>query len=334
MSVSVDDDVFLDGVDASILHQIWLPSGSHDVTFTLEDSTGAVRTGVVQVVMDPSPPTALIASPDDLTSFAPGAEVMLVDGSVDRDGDLVDRAWRLWTGESFEVISSNANHSLWLPPGTHHLSVYVADARGSWDEDHVNITVQSSLPRFVAESLVVTPNDVVLGERTTLRISAELEDADGTTDDVQATVTLGDQSWTLNLSDDLGNGVWEGSIDVVFDDLGSPYVRVVATDGIGDTAQIDVIATTIEVVESSGDGRAVMFAAAGGALVVVLLALNAIMARRRRISDVDLIASWGVLQQDKVAPEIAHDADEVDEVEADQATDDQPVGGGFDWDAV
>ncbi|MEC8266186.1 MAG: hypothetical protein VXZ95_01710, partial [Candidatus Thermoplasmatota archaeon] len=246
----------------------------------------------------------------------------------------VDRSWRLWTGESFEVISSNANHTLWLPPGTHHLSVYVADARGSWDEDHVNITVQSSLPRFVAESLVVTPNDVVLGERTTLRISAELEDADGTTDDVQATVTLGDQSWTLNLSDDLGDGVWEGSIEVVFDDLGSPYVRVVATDGIGDTAQIDVIATTIDVVESSADGRAVVFAVAGGTLVVVLLALNAIMARRRRISDVDLIASWGVLQQDKVAPEIIADTDGVDEVEADESIDDQPVGGGFDWDAV
>ena len=167
-----------------------------------------------------------------------------------------------------------------------------------------------------------------------MRISAELEDADGTTEDVQATVTLGDQSWTLNLSDDLGNGVWEGSIEVVFDDLGSPYVRVVATDGIGDTAQIDVIATTIDVVESSADGRAVLFAAAGGALVVVLLALNAIVARRRRISDVDLIASWGVLQQDKVAPEILPDTEGDDEVEAEQATDDQPVGGGFDWDAV
>ena len=335
MSVSVGDDLFLDGVDASILHQIWLPSGSHDVTFRLEDSTGAARTGIVPVVMDPSPPTALVASPDDLPSFAPGGEVMLVDGSVDRDGDLVDREWRLWTMDRFEVISSNANHSLWLPPGTHHLSVYVADARGSWDEDHVNITVQSSLPRFVAESLVVTPNDVILGERTTLRISAELEDADGTTEDVQATITLGDQSWTLNLSDDLGDGVWEGNVEVIFDEVGSPYVRVVATDGIGEAAQIDVIATTIEVVESSGDGRAVMFAVAGGALVVVLLALNAIMARRRRISDVDLIASWGVLQQDKVAPEIVHDADGVDEVETDQATDeDQPTGGGFDWDAV
>ena len=41
-----------------------------------------------------------------------------------------------------------------------------------------------------------------------------------------------------------------------------------------------------------------------------------------------------IIQQDKVAPEIAHDADEVDEVEADQATDEQLVGGGFDWDAV
>ena len=58
-----------------------------------------------------------------------------------------------------------------------------------WDEDHVNITVQSSLPRFVAESLVGTPNDVVLVS-TTLRISAELEDADVNNDDVQATVTL------------------------------------------------------------------------------------------------------------------------------------------------
>ena len=331
MTLSVDDDVFLDGVDAGMLHQIWLPSGQHDLTFVLEDTTGAVRTGVVPILMEPSPPTALIASPDDLTSFAPGAEVVLVDGSVDRDGDLVDREWRLWTGGSFEAISSNANHSLWLPPGTHHLSVYVMDARGSWAEDHVNITVQSSLPRFVAESLVVTPSDVVLGERTTLRISAELEDADGTTEDVQATITLGDQSWTLNLTDGLGNGVWEGSIDVVFDDLGSPYVRVVATDGVGDAAQIDVITTTIEVVESTGDNRAVMFAVAGGALVVALLALNAFLARRRRISDVDLIASWGVLQEEKVAPEI-EDEDPLQEGEIDP--EEQPAGGGFDWDAV
>jgi len=336
MSVTVDDERLLDGVDASRLHQIWLPSGQHDVTFVLEDSTGAVRTGVVPVTLDPSPPTAMVLSPDDLASFAPGAEVLLADGSVDRDGDLVNREWRLWTGNSFEVVSSNANHSLNLAPGTHHLSVYVQDARGSWAEDHVNITVQSSLPRFVSGSLQITPNEVVVGELTTLRILAQLEDADGTTDDVQATVSLGDQQWTFNLSDDLGDGFWEGSIAVVFDDVGSPYVRVVATDGLGDAAQIDVISTTFDAVEGGSDGRAVMFAAAGGGLVVVLLILNAILARRRRISDVDLIASWGVLQEGKVAPDLSEGAEE-DSMEGDDLTgaeEEQPTGGGFDWDGV
>ncbi|DAC37892.1 MAG TPA: hypothetical protein HA286_00910, partial [Candidatus Poseidoniaceae archaeon] len=94
---------------------------------------------------------------------------------------------------------------------------------------------------------------------------------------------LGDQLWTLNLTHGLVEGVWEGSIEVVFDDLGDPYVRVVATDGVGDAAQIDVIATTIEVVEAGGDGRAVVFGLAGGAMVVGLLALNAFLSRRRRI---------------------------------------------------
>ena len=336
MSVTVDDERLLDGVDASRLHQIWLPSGEHDLTFILEDSSGAVRTGVVPVTLDPSPPTAMVLSPEDLASFAPGAEVLLADGSVDRDGDLVNREWRLWTDNSFDVVSSNANHTLKLAPGTHHLSVYVQDARGSWAEDHVNITVQSSLPRFVSGSLQVTPNEVMVGELTTLRILAQLEDADGTTDDVQATVTLGDQQWTFNLSDDLGDGFWEGSIEVIFDDVGSPYVRVVATDGVGDAAQIDVISTTFGAVESGSDGRAVMFAAAGGGLVVALLILNAILARRRRISDVDLIASWGVLQEGKVAPDLSEDAEEdaTGEDHLSEAEEEPPTGGGFDWDAV
>ena len=92
-----------------------------------------------------------------------------------------------------------------------------------------------------------------------------------------------------------------------------------------------MITTTIDVVESTGDNRAVMFAVAGGALVVALLALNAFLARRRRISDVDLIASWGVLQEAKVAPEI-EDEDPLQDEDIDP--EEQPAGGGFDWDAV
>ncbi|HIH52816.1 MAG TPA: hypothetical protein HA286_00915, partial [Candidatus Poseidoniaceae archaeon] len=57
------------------------------------------------------------------------------------------------------------------------------------------------------------------------------------------------------------------------------------------------------------------------------------LSRRRRISDVDLIASWGVLQQDNVTAESeATDIDSVVEEEGDAT--EQPVGGGFDWDDV
>jgi hypothetical protein len=110
----------------------------------------------------------------------------------------------------------------------------------------------------------------------------------------------------------------------------------VATDGAGDAAQIDVISVTFAAVESDSDGRAVMFAAAGGGLVVVLLILNALLARRRRISDVDLIASWGVLQEGKVAPDLSEDAEEdvAEEVLVSDAEEEQPTGGGFDWDSV
>jgi hypothetical protein len=79
-----------------------------------------------------------------------------------------------------------------------------------------------------------------------------------------------------------------------------------------------------------------MFAAAGGGLVVALLILNAILARRRRISDVDLIASWGVLQEGTVAPDLSEDAEEdaTGDDPMSDAEEEPPTGGGFDWDDV
>jgi len=269
-----------------------------------------------------SAPEALILSPDDRASLAPGALVELVDGSVDRDGDLVLREWRLWTVSGPVVVSTSANDTLSLSPGNHHLSLHVRDARGAWAEDHVNITVQSSLPRFTPDSLAVTPLEVPLGTRSSLGLSVELSDADGTTELVQATVTHDDQTWTFNLSDDDGDGIWTGSIDVVFDDLGRPYVRVVAIDGEGEDAQIDVISVYIDVVEAPADGRTTLFAAGLGGLVVVLLVANALLNRRRKQRSDGVVGAWGVLDETaKVAPDLA---------EADEGA----VGGGFDWDSV
>ncbi len=322
LTVLVEDEVVLDGVDPALLHQIWLPGGNHRLEMVLEDSTGLQRTGVVDLSVSSSAPQALILSPDDRASLAPGALVELVDGSVDRDGDLVVREWRLWTASGPVVVSTLANDTLSLAPGNHHLSLHVRDARGAWSEDHVNITVQSSLPRFTPDSLNVNPREVPVGALTTLTLSAELSDADGTTELVQATVTHEDQTWTFNLSDDDGDGVWSGSIDVVFDDLGRPYVRVVAIDGEGEDAQIDVISVYIDVVEAPADGRATVFAAGLGGLVVLLLVANALLNHRRKQHSDGVVGAWGVLDETvKVAPDLA-------------GADESAVGGGFDWDSV
>ncbi len=322
LTVLVEGEVVLDGVDPALLHQVWLPGGTHRLELVLEDSTGLQRTGGVDLSVTSSAPEALILSPDDRASLAPGALVELVDGSVDRDGDLVLREWRLWTASGPVVVSTSANDTLSLSPGNHHLSLHVRDARGAWAEDHVNITVQSSLPRFTPDSLAVTPLEVPLGTRSSLGLSVELSDADGTTELVQATVTHGDQTWTFNLSDGDGDGIWTGSIDVVFDDLGRPYVRVVAIDGEGEDAQIDVISVYIDVVEAPADGRTTLFAAGLGGLVVVLLVANALLNRRRKQRSDGVVGAWGVLDETaKVAPDLA---------EADEGA----VGGGFDWDSV
>jgi hypothetical protein len=96
----------------------------------------------------------------------------------------------------------------------------------------------------------------------------------------------------------------------------------VAIDGEGEDAQIDVISVYIDVVEAPADGRATVFAAGLGGLVVLLLVANALLNRRRKQRSDGVVGAWGVLDETaKVAPDLA---------EADEAA----VGGGFDWDSV
>ena len=50
-------------------------------------------------------------------------------------------------------------------------------------------------------------------ELSTLTVRIGVSDPDGTTDDVRVNITLGMQQWEANLSDDDGDGVWEGSLE-------------------------------------------------------------------------------------------------------------------------
>ena len=53
---------------------------------------------------------------------------------------------------NFEVISTSSSEEITLSSGEHHLSLYVEDARGNSNEEHLNFTVQSS-SRLLSDTL-------------------------------------------------------------------------------------------------------------------------------------------------------------------------------------
>ena len=142
--------------------------------------------------------------------------ILLSEESYDSDGDMVIREWRKWQSElNFEVISTSSSEEITLSSGEHHLSLYAEDARGNSNEEHLNFTVQSSLPRLLSDTLEINPETLEQGVENSLIVRIELSDPDGSTEDVSATLTLSIQSWEFNLTDEDGDGIWEGSLVVI-----------------------------------------------------------------------------------------------------------------------
>jgi hypothetical protein len=151
--------------------------------------------------------------------------------------------------------------------------------------------------------LVLSETTFVAGELSQLNISIRLDDADGTTKDVRANLTHNIQQWEINLTDDDGDGVWEGILEWRPEETGSPSLKLVARDGEGQSANIDIFTSTLTVEESEDDQRILFFALGAAGLFggFGLLAFMA-MRRRRALSDIDLIASWDAFRApDKTA---------------------------------
>jgi hypothetical protein len=291
----------LTDVNASITHSINLDAGEQDVQIELIDSTGAIRIEYVHLIIEASDPVAVILSPSNLESIDPGATILFEGDSSDADGDLVVREWRLWPSTTqvsngqVTVLSTQSTFSQVFAPGSHHISLYVEDARGAVSQDHINFTVRSSLPELVRTSLQLSQTEFVSGKIVTLEVSIELIDADGSTDDVRVDIDHLIQSWSFNLSDADGDSVWTGSIEFQPEGEGSPSLKVIATDGEGDNANIDILSKPLKVVGEEADG----FLSAPvliGAVSLVLLAglLITIQRRRQANAEMKLIDTWGV----------------------------------------
>ncbi len=291
----------LTDVNASITHSINLDAGEQDVQIELIDSTGAIRIEYLHLTIEASDPVAVLLTPSNLESFDPGVAISFEGDSSDADDDLVHREWRLWPSLNqpnnglMTVLSTQSMFSQVFAPGSHHVSLYVEDARGAVSEEHINFTVRSSLPELVQTSLQLSQKEFVSGEVVTLDVSVQLIDADGSTDDVRVDITHLIQSWSFNLSDDDGDSVWTGSLQFQPEGEGSPSLKVIATDGEGDNANIDILYEPLKVVEEDGGGFLSTPVLIGAISIVILVGLLITIQRRRQVTaEMKLIDTWGV----------------------------------------
>ena len=277
----------------SELHTISLQAGEHSLTFTLVDETGLERQEIVNLVVVESDPNVVIYEPVNNQFYEPG-ELIILDsnGTKDADNDITRREWRLYVpGEVYsEVLSNSAFFTTNLQPGVHHISLFVEDRRGGYDEKHINITVASSNPDL--SNLTISPKVIPVGELTSITVSVALDDPDGTTQQINATITKNLQSWTFNLSDENGDGIWVGSVDVIGDESGKAQLKVTALDG----QTIDYLTLNLDFVEEESDSSSLYLIAGGitSFLVVAVALAWLIVRRRKRLADLDLIDSWGV----------------------------------------
>ncbi len=289
------NETILSSVSTGVVHQIILAAGVHQLTFNLTDESGKSRIVIMQVQVIESDPHAIIYSPSEAQYFDPGQGILLdSNGTKDADNDITFREWRLWNGMGFTRISDSASDEITLDPGPHHISLYVEDRRGGSDESHVNITLGYSSPRL--SNLEVDRTLFVPGELASIEVSVKLDDADGTTNIVIASITHGIQTWEFNLSDEDEDGIWTGNLDFTPDTGGRPYLKVTAIDGEGDDAKTDSITLEMRVEINDEISSAVIYTSAGisGLLLVAILTILFILRKKKKLADMEMIDDWGV----------------------------------------
>jgi hypothetical protein len=246
-------------------------------------------------------------SPENRQSIEPGAPVLLEEASYDADNDLTVREWRQWSDDLSEpeIISTRSMEELTgLLPGEYHLSLYIEDARGNSVEQHVNFTVQSSLPSLDRDSLVLSSETFTQDELNTLTVRVGLSDPDGTTDDVRVNITLGIQQWEANLSDDDGDGVWEGVLQWQPETTGRPLLKIIAKDGVGESANIDFMSRNLIVEAPESDARGLLLAASALGIVSLAGFVAYLVSRRRRANEeLELLTSWDAFRAPSAASE-------------------------------
>ena len=319
-SFDADGDAFTVDVSSDLVEELivengttdyWyndmLPSGVHNLTFTLTDETGKSRVQNQILHVNPTAPRAVISSLNEGTYIAPG-EVITLDGSQswDADEDIIQYIWKEISSSGTIELANDENFTDWFPPGQHTFTLTVRDSRGVTDTAWVNITVGKSNP--VLSQLTVNMDELEGDIKNDLVVTVFLQDADGTTQmegSVQGRVSFGSTNNEFAMVDDgtgsdetAGDGIYTGTISTNPGAENWASVEVWALDG---DLSSNVVKEQLSVHHASGISG--IFDLLGSTGITALVALVLILAlvgglyvlrgKRRLAADLELIESWG-----------------------------------------
>ena len=284
-----------------------LPSGVHNLTFNLTDSTGKTRIHNQILHVNPTAPHAIISSLDEGMYITPG-DAIVFDGSQswDADDDIIQYIWHQVTSSGSIEVANDVNFTSWFPPGQSTFTLTVRDSRGVMDIAWVNITIGASNP--VLSQLEVNLDKFEADVKNSFVVTVFLQDADGTTQmegSVQGRVSFGSNSDDFSMYDDgagndaiAGDGIYTATMTTKPSAEQWASVEVWALDG---DMSSNVVKEQLEIHEASGISG--VFGLLGSTGVVALVAIILILAligglfvlrsKRQLAADLELIESWG-----------------------------------------
>ena len=166
--------------------------------------------------------------------------------------------------------------------------------------------------------MMIVPNEIELDKPTQMRITVNLEDADGTTQDVRGVMKISGSELTLIFQDDgmrgddvAGDGIWTYVGTWLIEDEGWVNVEVWAIDGeftspaLVETISVEEPQTTSLISWLSGSGLPYLIAV----VVVFILLGMAYQKRRNEVirRDLELIESWSTFDPRELDDEFDSD---------------------------
>tara|TARA_B100000475_G_scaffold109380_1_gene79885 strand:+ start:132 stop:2060 length:1929 start_codon:yes stop_codon:yes gene_type:complete len=302
-TVTVTSDLLAEPILQDKTNEYWyndyLPAGEHRLTFELRDSTDRVRTHTQTLFVMQTGPVAIIDGLLDGQYIPPGTTITL-DGSqsFDYDDDIVLYQWTTGDGQT---IGNREIIEVEFTPGPIRIDLLVKDSRGASSTTSVNLTIGASSP--ILSQMMIVPNEIEMDDPTQMRITVNLEDADGTTQVVRGVMKISGSELTLIFQDDgmrgddvAGDGIWTYVGTWLIEEEGWVNVEVWAVDGeftspaLIETISVEEPQTTSLVSWIAGSGLPYVIA-----VVVVLILLGMVYQKNRNEAirrDLEMIDSW------------------------------------------